>query len=929
MYNNFIDPLIEKGVVSVEKKGKYAAFISYRHVSPDKEIAKALQMMLEYNLVRPNKDVPRHIRKVFLDTSELPTLEDLDAGILEALDQAECLFVICSPDLPLSKYCLREIEYFKERHGGSLDRVATLLVRGEPGESYPKALTTKWVPDPEDPDRRIEVEVEPLYADVRGKNLLQSLGKLFFSEYLRLAARYYRCTYDELKKRHKRNFRAALACALALVLTVSGVLVAKDQQLRDTKANTYATHAGEQTRKGDELLAMALCTHTNCKATGPYTAALRSALVQFDYKRSSVPVSKMMETTYSHSDLTHCYLSHSGRQLLVADGNNWQVTDAYHGTVIRQFPYESAFVMGKSPKAYVTMTTRPDEAGVFRDYLRLIDLETDQLITEFPFREATDRTPQYHVVSLVESEGWLNMLMDGDQPVAYFTAEGQQLTREEYNRLLQNYTSGQVQEKNDPFTLVRDKLRREYVVKNRDGNVVLSLGSSYENAAFSGDWKQFAFVADGTLFAYETENWTLAGQTELKDSAQSLQLLRNSSYCVVGYRREGGFLGDGTRSVVLDWRSGEELFTTDGTVLISPSEQAFFTVLSGTITRYTYTQLDLTARSEVVAHVENRCLSYGAGEWILRDAGTRQILLRSDSALLRTDENLEHILTAKDGTLICYDGSGREIWRQNGQPVAMAMAPGGDRCAWLDDAGVIHILDTADGGELYQLPAPAVGQVTQILISDRGVGILGSEDSVWIRESDGAEVSLGKFPRGKLFSDGMLILESDARVHDFHLFDTVRQQSVFPFADNTGAWAYAPETGYLARHIESTGNNPGLYLEVWQIGDGKAELRGRIDLPENRVDHLTMDSTGKWLSVGCGGSRVYALKDLSLMLDVGCPVYLEKDAVYGYTVYGSYQYTMPLYDAGQLREAAIDALTGPLGMRTLTGEERKLYEISE
>lgn len=912
----------------MERKPKYAAFISYRHVSPDKEIAKALQLALEYNLVRPNKNVPRHIRKVFLDTSELPTMEDLDAGILQALDESECLFVICSPDLPLSKYCMREINYFKERHGGSLDRVGTVLVRGEPWESQPPALRTKTVQDPENPGKTIEVDVEPLSADVRGKNLFQSLRKLFFSEYLRLAARYYNCSYDELKKRYKQNLIVGIACLLTVFITVSGALITKDQQVRSTKANTYASYAAEQTRQGDELLALALCTQTPCKATEPYVAALRSALVQYDYKLKNMPVSKVFETDYSHTQLTNYYISASGHQLLVADGNNWQVTDASHGTLIRQFPYESAFVWGPRPQAYVTLASRPDDAGVFRDYLRLIDLETDELIAEFPFREASAEIPQYHVMTLVESDGWLNKLTDRGVDVAYFTSDGQQLTQTEFNNLLADYTDAQTQKNDAPFSLVRDKLRKEYVVKDAQGNTVLSIGSSYENGAFSGDWSRFALASGGLLSVYDTENWNLLGQTELEDTPQSLQLLPGSSYCVVGYRHGSGFLGAQTRSVVLDWVSGEILLTTEGTILTSPSEQAFFTVLQGTITRYNYTQLDLTARQNVIAHAGERCLSKNESGWTLRNTQTGQLLCPGSQPFC-TDEALMHILTSDAQALTCYDGSGSIIWTQKGDAAAFAIAPDGSRCAWLDGQGTVHILDAADGNTLKQFPLPKVGQVQQILVSEQGVGILGSEDSLWVK-ADGTSVSLGQFTRGTLFSDGILILENDHRVNDFRIFDTLRERSFFPFEDNTGAWAYAPATGYLVRHTESSGNNPSLYLEVWHLDGGEATLQGQLDLPEKYVDYLMVDSTGRWLSAASGGSSfVYKLRDLSQLLHIQGQVYAAEDGIFGYTVFGDYQYTMPMYSKVKLVELAKEALTGPLGIRSLTQEEQKIYAISE
>jgi len=382
---------------------EYAAFISYRHVSPDKEIAKILQFLLEYNLVRPNKQVPRHIRKVFLDVSELPTLEDLDAGILQALDKAECLFVICSPDLPESKYCMREISYFKEKHGGSLDRVATLLVRGDPRESYPELLRTKQIPDPQDPSKTIQVEVEPLYADVRAKTLLGSVWKLVTTEYLRLACRYFRCSYDVLKKRHKRNAFSFLLAALVLIGCVTGLLAAKEQRVQQTVADSYGAYAAEQTRADNELLALALCTYTDCKDTESYRTALRSAVVQLDHKQRNQPVAKMLEAKYFHGAFTHYFLSSTENKLVVSDDNVWQIIDAHNGAVLLQLPCESAFVLGAKPDTYVMLESHPDEQGIFRDYVVLTELETDRVIAEIPFRESSGETPEYDVITNVET----------------------------------------------------------------------------------------------------------------------------------------------------------------------------------------------------------------------------------------------------------------------------------------------------------------------------------------------------------------------------------------------------------------------------------------------------------------------------------------------------------------------------------------------
>ncbi len=322
-------------MVSKEGHPRYAAFISYRHLMPDMRVARGLQFLLEHNMIRPSRKVPRHIRPVFLDTSELPTLEDLDAGILDALDHAECLFVICSPNLGKSKYCLEEIRYFKKIHGGSMDRIFTIIVDGTPEEAFPRELRFKTVRET-GPDGAIlerEVPVEPLFADVRSKHWLGSIWKLYRKEYLRLAAAYYRCSFDALYKRHRR-FQRKLLIACVTVALLAGLSV--DNYGRYLKANAAASRAEELLLSDNEMLAMALTSQVQSPLSHRQENALRSAVIQHDYKQN-MPFSASFLTDYWYTknaysgENTVRYLSKSGNQLLTLDDNMLQITDAVTG----------------------------------------------------------------------------------------------------------------------------------------------------------------------------------------------------------------------------------------------------------------------------------------------------------------------------------------------------------------------------------------------------------------------------------------------------------------------------------------------------------------------------------------------------------------------------------------------------------------------
>ncbi len=197
----------------------YKAFISYRHTSPDQEIASKLHTLIE------TYSVPRDIRaslgiqkmgRVFRDQEELPLSKDLGADIRKALDNSEWLIVVCSPRYLESKWCNAELDYFIEL--GRRDHILPILVEGEPDQSFPPQVRFEEV------DGRI-VEIEPLAADVRGADLSESLKKLQ-NEKLRILAPMLGVNYDQLRQRARRRRNRMLAGSAAAVFALlSGILI--------------------------------------------------------------------------------------------------------------------------------------------------------------------------------------------------------------------------------------------------------------------------------------------------------------------------------------------------------------------------------------------------------------------------------------------------------------------------------------------------------------------------------------------------------------------------------------------------------------------------------------------------------------------------------------------------------------------------------
>ncbi len=231
---------------------EYCAFISYRHQSPDQEIAKALHTAIEtYGIPASVKKQTgrKHMGKVFRDQEELPLSANLGADIETALDRSEWFIAICSPRYLESRWCLREMEYFIAHKG--IGRVLTVLIEGEPSDSFPNMLRYARCADGS------VIEIEPLAADVRGANLAESKKRLR-TEKLRILAPMLGLRFDDLKRRaRQRKIRIAIAATATGLVAAAGLtafLVAN--RLRSDALEREATEqqaiAEEQARLKEE-----------------------------------------------------------------------------------------------------------------------------------------------------------------------------------------------------------------------------------------------------------------------------------------------------------------------------------------------------------------------------------------------------------------------------------------------------------------------------------------------------------------------------------------------------------------------------------------------------------------------------------------------------------------------------------------------------
>ena len=158
---------------------KYKAFLSYSH--RDKTWADWIHRRLEtYKFPKNLEDSNiSSLKPIFRDREELPVSSSLSDRVQEALNQSDCLIVICSPNAAQSEWVNKEIILFQRLRPNA--EIFPVIVNGEPfaekqgleshQECFPPALHLKVDKN----GNLTTIPLEPLAADMRkdkdGKHL--------------------------------------------------------------------------------------------------------------------------------------------------------------------------------------------------------------------------------------------------------------------------------------------------------------------------------------------------------------------------------------------------------------------------------------------------------------------------------------------------------------------------------------------------------------------------------------------------------------------------------------------------------------------------------------------------------------------------------------------------------------------------------------
>ncbi len=224
---------------------EYDLFFSYRHRPLDTLITQKLFTLAEsYRLPDPLREAGyRQISRAFRDTEELMLSRVLTETIDAALNSADCLVVVCSPDTPSSDWVDREVAVFIER--GRAQHIYPILIGGDPETSFPPSL--KKVPDIA--ERTMDIRCSGLPADPEAlstpaaRQVIRRMMEKARTEMLRVIADVANCEEEELvreeafrrTRRRTRGTTVAIA-VLALVTGISFGLLRLAQNYRDSAA---------------------------------------------------------------------------------------------------------------------------------------------------------------------------------------------------------------------------------------------------------------------------------------------------------------------------------------------------------------------------------------------------------------------------------------------------------------------------------------------------------------------------------------------------------------------------------------------------------------------------------------------------------------------------------------------------------------------
>lgn len=372
----------------MKREDEYFAFISYKR--EDEKWAKWLQYKLEHyhlplNLRKAKTDLPKEIRPIFKDTSELA------AGVLadeihKALEQSKYLIVICSPNAAQSEWVCKEVQAFIDM--GKSEYIIPFIIGGT---AYAQNPTEECFPS--------SLRKLPKEKELLGINISE-MGREAAA--VKVVARMFRLKFDTLWQRHEKEMRkrriVTIAICLLIALTalfVGGYIYKKNLALEEANRNiieernnmliarsrAISEKAADFVRQGNILKAIAvllyIIPHDTDSQNLPYApeaeAIFRKAI--YCLERNQTETIGILEN--HQSPVLHAAYNHSGNILATASEDNSIILwDAHTGNSLKQ-------LWGHKDKVTSAKFTKDDNFIVSSSWdktIKIWDVKTGRMV---------------------------------------------------------------------------------------------------------------------------------------------------------------------------------------------------------------------------------------------------------------------------------------------------------------------------------------------------------------------------------------------------------------------------------------------------------------------------------------------------------------------------------------------------------------------
>jgi WD40 repeat protein len=815
---------------------RYSAFISYRHVEPDRKWAKWLHSALETYRV-PSKLVARgiapRIGNVFRDEEELPASADLKSEIESALRCSRFLIVVCSRRTPESRWVNQEVVLF--RHLERDERILALLIDGEPSEAFPQSLREIRHKVAAPQGRTVEEieEVEPLAADVRTlparkerPSYLRRMARL------RILACLLGCRFDDLRQREQERRARRLAylsvSMLAIVMLLSILSVVALSQKRE--ANRQRNVAEQQRLEAHARLVRLYLQNgwhefdqgLWLESLPWFAEALAADFADRDGEsRDHLLLAiilrhfpQLRDVHFQPNSICDAAFSPDGTQVAIAgvDGvaRRWSVET---GESVGE-----PLVHGKTMSG-VSFTADSRSLLTWGDGVRVWNISTNKPVTQvlakgYPVMVA-NLTPDAHHLLAVGSFNPEKML----GAVVYDVAKG------------------------IPIELEQKSYRFKYMKFSRDGSKLIAvlncIDRQYKSVARVWDWGTRKPVTPEIEFGSGVVGASLSGD------GSRLIVISEEGRARVGDIATGKPVG---REIAADAKIRGAILSSDGRRVLTVHER-LLSVHTGRPTEPSYAQIwDVESGNELTSHLENAedvlDICWSPNEKLVATIGSTDARLWSSSSgrmiwgPIRHHSGLNRLVFSPDGKQILtagLDGTAR-LWRLPQGGILWRVAPEG-------------VKDNAVGGRIAEF-SPDGRQL--LVVSFWKAHVLNAETgrSLFVVSSQETGISHARFT-----ADGQWLVTAGSHNRprvEIRVWDAKTGKPVTPpLVQNAIHGSVTVQSLDLDRHGRRavTAQNDGTVC-LWDLTTPE---RPPTLLRHNQpANHAEFDSGGTRIAVACG-----------------------------------------------------------------------------